>query len=202
MKNFKLYCDYRYELGTTGPYTFNPYQEVNNALTGVIISIGRRASKGDKQVILVSDTREPMAVIYGGHWDMSLSLGVISKDSIQLGEMVDFLISDFWGNKKNVLEFEGITMTSMQPSGETEDVYDSATSLMYFESSVDINIMTEWQKFVPYLWKIKDFEMDFRKMPKTSDFYVTKGLGLEDQKAVSEEMAVVKYPILGYERVM
>ena len=202
LKNLKLLADYRYKGITTGPYTFAPYEEIDKAINGVVISIGRRAKKGDKQVVLLSNFREPMAQVYGGHWDMTLSLGVISKDSIQSGEMSDFLAEDFWGNKKNILEFEGITMTSITPSGETEEVFDSVSNDMYYETNVDINLMTEWQKFVPYLYKIKDLGIDLRGYPKMSDFYVTKNLTLEPITIISDQREVIKYPIVGYERVI
>jgi len=156
-KNYTITADYRYQPTGyfNGPYEFKEYQENHTAVPGVIISIGRRAKKGDQQVVVVSQFREQQAKIYGGHWQMSLDLAVISKDPMQMEQMAEHLVSYFWGQRKNDLEFEGITLNSVEPSGESEEVHIDTTGDMYFESTVAINLQSEWQRFVPYLAIIK-----------------------------------------------
>ena len=161
-------------------YTIDKYQENHTAIPGVVLCIGRRAQAGDKQGVIVSEFQEDQARIYGGHWEMALSVGVISKDPMQMEEMVDQLINWLWGVRKNVLELEGITLTRVEPSGETEESFIDATGDLYYESSVEISVMTEWQKFVPYLFSIRHIISDMIMVPDTRP--------------------VTRYPIMGYER--
>jgi len=179
--NYRVLADYLY-LPTgfnSGPFTFKIYQENHLAIPGVIISIGRRAKKGDQQVIKVSQTREQQAKIYGGHWQMSFDLAVIAKDPIQMAEMADQLVNWLWAVRKNDLEFEGITLNSVEPSGESEEVHIDTTGDLYYESSVSVNVQTEWQYFVPY------------------DVYVM----LKTSNVVPDLRPTYKGPIVGFERL-
>jgi hypothetical protein len=164
------------------PFSFGPYQEVHNAIPGVVICMGRRAVLGDVQVIGVSQLREPQARIYGGHWNMALSLGVISKDTKQMEEMTDQLVNWLWGVRKNVLEFEGITLNRVEPTGETEEAFIESTGDLYYESAVDIDVMSEWQKFVPYPFKLRLFNIALFSMEP-------------------DTRTVIKFPTVGYETV-
>lgn len=181
LKNYRIYADYRYQPSgnVTGPYTFEEYQENHEAIPGVVISIGRRAKKGDKQAVIVSQNREMQAKIYGGHWDMSLDLAVIAKDPMQMEQMTDHIISYLWSKRKNVLEYEGIALNSVEPTGESEEVHVESTGDLYYESSVSISLQSEWQRFVPYnaIYRLRDIIL-------TPDLRPT-----------------LKGPILGYERL-
>jgi hypothetical protein len=152
--NRQLLADYHWQPSDyyNGPYTFVEYQEFHTVIPGVIISIGRRAKKGDQQVVIVSQFREQQAKIYGGHWTMALDVSVIAKDPIQMAQMADHIVSQLWGIRKNILEFQGITLNSVEPTGETEEVHIETTGDLYYESSVAINVQTEWQSFVPYVY--------------------------------------------------
>lgn len=165
-----------------GPYTFKPYHEIHEAIPGVVICMGRRAVLGDLQAINVSRLREPQARIYGGHWNMSLSLGVIAKDSIQMEEMVDQIVNWLWAVRKNQMEYEGVTLTRVEPTGESEETFIESTGDLYFESSVDIDLMSEWQKFSPYPYALRLFNISL--------------FGMEP-----DTRTVIKLPTVGYETV-
>jgi len=204
-KSFQLLANYTYGTGSAwGPFTFEHYQDVHTAIPGVVLSIGRRAKQGDKQVVIVSKFREVNARVFGGHWTMSMNLQVIAKDSIQMEEMTDHLISDFWGTKKNQLEFEGITLNSIEPTGEVEETYVELTGDLYYECSVDISVQTEWQKFVPYRFDIKRVIPSLYFYPRTGDYRII-GDGTDstavDGDLVPDTRFVVKYPLTGFERV-
>jgi hypothetical protein len=144
--------------------------------------MGRRAVLGDLQGINVSKFREPQARIYGGHWNMSLSFGVIAKDSIQMEEMVDQIVNWLWGVRKNQMEYEGITLTRVEPTGESEETFIESTGDLYFESSVDVDLMSEWQKFTPYPYALRLFNITL--------------FGMEP-----DTRTVIKLPTIGYETV-
>ena len=157
---YRMSADYYTEVASEqGPFTFKPYQEIHTAIPGVILCMGRRAVQDDKQLVIVSQNQEPQARIYGGHWDMSLSLAIISKDSIQVEEMTDQLVNWLWCVRKNQMEIEGITLNRVEPTGETEESFIESTGDVYFETSVDISVMTEWQKFDPYIYSIRGFDI-------------------------------------------
>jgi len=180
-KNYSIYAIYMHKDTNymSGPFRFEPYQEIHDAIPGVIISIGRRAMKGDKQIIQVSQIREQQARIYGGHWEMSLELAVIAKDPMQMEQMSDHLVTFLWGNRKNILEWEGITLNSVEPTGESEEVHIDLTGDLYYESSVSVNVQTEWQSFEPYL-----------PLFRIKNIYV-----------LPDGRPVLKAPVVGYERL-
>ena len=180
-RNYRILADYRYQPANynNGPYTFSEYQENHVAIPGVVLSIGRRAKKGDQQVVIVSQFREQQAKIYGGHWEMSLDMSVIAKDPMQMEQMSDHLVSYLWGQRKNDLEFEGITLNRVEPTGETEEVHIDTTGDMYYESSVSINLQSEWQKFIPYLAILK----------------------IKNITLVPDLRPVIKATVVGYERL-
>jgi hypothetical protein len=204
-KNFSLMADYRYQPGYgLGPFTFRPYQEIHDAIPGVVISIGARAKQGDQQVIVVSQNREQQAKVYGGHWDMSMELGVIAKDPIQMGEMTDHLINYLWVKRKNRLEYEGITLNTVEPSGETEETFIDLTGDRYYETSVSVAVMTEWQEFVPYYFKIRQIPANLMEMTPydISNFNISLNNNLLTYSEVTADMRTVRqYGTISYERV-
>ncbi len=179
--NYSIYADYRYQPpgNVTGPYVFTEYQENHEAIPGVVLSIGRRAKKGDKQAVIVSQSNELQAKIYGGHWEISLDLAVIAKDPMQMEQMTDHIISYLWGERKNRLEYEGIALNSVEPTGETEETHVESTGDLYYESGVSINLQSEWQRFVPYnpIYRLRDINM------------------------IADLRPVIKGPIINFERL-
>jgi hypothetical protein len=181
MKNYRITADYRYQPQNyvNGPYTFKEYQENHVAIPGIVLSIGRRAKKGDQQIVVVSQFREQQARIYGGHWEMSLEMAAIAKDPMQMEQMTEHLVSYLWGQRKNDLEFEGITLNRVEPSGESEEIHIDTTGDLYFESTVSINLQSEWQRFAPYLPILK----------------------IKNITIVPDVRPVFKGPVVGYERL-
>lgn len=205
VKNFQLFADYQYQSGfSVGPFQFRPYQEIHDAIPGVVLSIGRRAQKGDRQLVIVSEFRESQARIYGGHWDMSLSVAVIAKDPIQMEEMSDQLVNYLWSQRKNQLEYEGITLNSVVPSGESEEPFIDTTGDLYYESSVDIDVMTEWQEFVPYFFEIKRVmvQPEVLEVNTLKNYYVSKDNKMVLLDPEPDTRRVIKYATSGYERVI
>jgi len=197
---YMLIADYRYSNATdlNGPFTFTDYQENHEVIPGVVVAIGRRAKKGDHQAVVVTQKRESQARIYGGHWAMSLDIAVIAKDPVQMNEMTDQLINWLWATRKNQLEFEGITLNSVEPTGETEEAFIENTGDVYYTSGVTVNVQTEWQAFKPYLYEIKDVITDIRQWPGTKTYDIGENGALT---FVSDDRAVMEYPIVGYERL-
>jgi hypothetical protein len=198
---YQVLADYRWQPTdyVNGPFTIKTYQENHTVLPGVVLAVGRRAQAGDRQAIIVSQFREQQARIYGGHWTMSLELAVIAKDPIQMEEMTDQVVNWLWAIRKNTLEYEGITLNMVEPSGETEETYIEATGDMYYESSVSIGLQSEWQAFVPYLYEIKDIIPDIKINPGSKTYQVSKDYKMS--VLATNTQPVIKYPTRGFERL-
>jgi len=201
-KNYTLKADYRYQPTGyyNGPYTFEPYQENHTAITGIVVSIGRRAKKGDMMAVVVSQNREQQARIYGGHWQMSMEFTVIAKDPIQMEEMADHLITYLWSIRKNSLETEGLTLMSVEPSGETEEMHIDLTGDLYYETAISVAVQTEWQEFVPYLYKINRIIPELDRIPDTKNYIVNKDYSVA-YSLEPDTVPVIKYPLRGYEKL-
>lgn len=204
--NNYLYADYKYlpnPATPRGPFSFRPYQEVHDAISGVVLCMGGRAKEGDQQIIVLSEFREPQARIYGGHWEMSLNLGVIAKDPSQMEEMADQITGYLWGKRKNELEKEGITLSRVEPTGESEESFIDTTGDLYYESSVDVSLMSEWQEFVPYYFEIKHILVGLNEFNANSIVsYTSSGQGsLNVGTPIPDTRKVITHPTIGFERV-
>jgi hypothetical protein len=187
---FRMVASYRYYTDSDlGPFPVSKFREIHNAVPGVVLCMGRRivppnpsldpTATVDRQVVVVSQFHEQQAQIYGGHWEMALSLGVIAKDTPSMEEMTDLIVNYLWGVRKNQLEFEGITLNRVEATGETEEPFVENTGDMYYESSIDISVQTEWQRFIPYLYKLRH-------------------VNVEIEPDMGE---ILKSPVIGYEKV-
>lgn len=203
LRGYTLEADYRYQDPNynNGPHDVGPYQEVHDVIPGVVLCVGRRAKLGDRQIVIVSQFQEPQARIYGGHWQMSLELAVVSKDTIQVEEMTDHLISQLWGIRKGYLEHEGITLNSVEPTGESEESYIDVTGDLYYIHSVSINLQSEWQEFVPFLFEIKRIVPNIQYTPETKDYDVSHDLNITLSEIQADPRPVIKYPTMSYEKL-
>lgn len=202
-KGYQLFANYRWQPLNyiNGPYDFLPYQENHTVVPGVVLSIGRRAQKGDQQAIIVSQFREDQAMIYGGHWTMSFDIAVIAKDPMQMEEMTDHLVHWLWGVRKNVLEFEGLTLNSVEPTGESEESYIETTGDMYYTSAVSVSLQSEWQEFVPYAYAIQDIVLSVEEYPGAKNYDVDHNLKVTIDSLQPDTRPVIVYPMIGYERL-
>lgn len=164
-KGTTLYATYRYQGANRGPFTIDSQYAFNkDAIRGVSLSFGSRMIPGDKQVVVLTDTREVVASVYGGHYNMTMEWKVFSRDPQTTAELADHIVLDIWGNRKEPLRFEGLTITAMDASGESEEAYDDSTQQMYFQTSITMEVMTEWKKFVPYVIKLNRYKFNIRRM--------------------------------------
>lgn len=153
LRNFNpnqvLNGDYRYPAPTIGPIYFQWNQADFKTLPGVVLAFGKRAKKGDKVAVVVYPDRVDAANAYGGKFELTFELEVISQDSIQREEIADFAIMSLWGVKKPLLEFEGIELVDISMGGEVEETYDEAADLMYYNSTLSIQLRADWEIHIP-----------------------------------------------------
>lgn len=197
-----LYASYRWQGPNRGPFNIPGEYSFNaDAIKGVTIAFGSRIEVGDKQVILLFPEREQNAKVYGSHYEMSQDLIVFSRDPMSSAEIADFIVADLWGNKRSALCAEGLTLTAVDASGESEESYDDATGALYFEQSISIQIMTEWKKFVPYLVDLSRFDIHLHRYQELK-VAVDDGHGNTEVVAVTPNGSNLEiiYPRPGYPR--
>jgi hypothetical protein len=199
-----LYANYRWAGTTMGPFTIpKPFHYDNLALPGVVLSFSNQLEVGTKMVVLVYPQREPAAMVRSGHYQMSFEIDVIAKDPIQLPDLTDHLINELWSNRRLLLMDEGLTITDLDPTGESEEVYDNNTGDLYYKNSVNMQIMTEWKKFEPFKTEIMDFDTKLYQYVGQKDYIITNQNQVFELKLQPWSVPfVVEYPKTGYSRYM
>jgi len=194
-----LYGTYRYQGANRGPFVIeHERQGISNAITGVTMAFGSRAIAGDKQVIIVTDERETVASVYGGHYDMSFDVQAYARDPQTAQELTDHVIEDIWANKKEALKFEGLTIEELDASGESEEVYDDGTGAVYFQHSISLEIMTEWKKFKPHLLHLENFNISLHRLPDLISSQLINNRIVDTEISVSGKELEIIYPKVGY----
>jgi hypothetical protein len=199
-KDTTLYATYRYVGDPLGPFTIpDEFHYVNDAIPGVILSFSNQRVVNDKVVVLVYPQREPVASMKSGHYSMNFDIEIFARDPKQLSNLTDHIIEDIWCNRRQLLIDEGITIEEMDPSGEVEDSYDDNTGDLYYKNSINLQIMTEWKKFIPFLTEILDIDSKIYKYISAKDYIVTnQGKILELKLKANDIPFVVSYPRIGY----
>lgn len=200
--NTTLYADYRWIGQTLGPFDIpDNFHYVHDALPGVIFAFGNMREVGQRMVLIVYDKREMAATVYSGHFNMSMDIVTFTRDPQQLADLTDHVINEIWNNRRLRLMDEGLTITEMDPAGESEEPYDVNTGDLYYKNAIRLEIMTEWKKFVPALYEIRDFNTLLYQRLKTVDYDINyQGKLFEIRLNPNQEPFEVKYPTVGYPR--
>lgn len=147
--NDTVEADFRYPEASRGPFRFQWNTSDFTTLPGVVMAFGKRAKKGDKVAIRISPDRGETAMAYGGRFEVSFDLDVLSLDTIQTEEIADLVVMYLWAEKKALLEFEGIEIVDISIGGESEDVYDETSDLNYYQASLSIQFRSDWEMHIP-----------------------------------------------------
>lgn len=198
-----LYADYRWAGDRMGPFDLpKHFHYINTALPGVILSFSNQFTVGDKMVVLIYPQREPAAQVFSGHYNMTFEIDVFTRDPQTLADLTDHLINDVWNNRRLKLMDEGLTITEMEPGGESEDVYDTNTNDLYYKNSVTLQIMSEWKKFVPYLYALEDYSYDLHTVTsQEKEYTITNQNQMYERRLIPfSKPFEVKYPTQAYPR--
>lgn len=142
-------ADYRYAGEPVGPHDYFWNTANHTALPGVILAFGKRAAEGDVVAVVVQKDRGPAAEVYGGKHEFSFDLDVIAQDPAQAEEIADLVMMFLWGEKKPVLEFEGIEILDVSLGGEGEETYDETADLFMYTASISVQCRADWEIHVP-----------------------------------------------------
>lgn len=142
-------ASYRYAVPSIGPIDWYWNTADFKTLPGVVMAFGKRAKEGDKVAIVVHPERSPVANAYGGRFDVSLDLDVITTDPNQMEEIADLAVLYLWGDKRSALSFDGIEVVDVSMGGEAEDTYDEQAELFYYTASLSVQLQAEWEIHIP-----------------------------------------------------
>jgi len=144
-----LTADYYWADQSIGPLPFMWNTADFKTLPGVVLAFGKRARVGDKVAIRVYPDRTDTANAYGGKFEVSFDLDIISTDPTQTEEIADLAVMYLWGQKKADLELEGIEIVDISIGGEAEDTYDEQADLWFYNASISIQLRADWEIHVP-----------------------------------------------------
>jgi len=199
---YSLFADYRYVGATMGPFDIPDALHYDaTSIPGIVLCFNKQIQVGDKLVVVVHPERQLSARIYMGHYRMSHDIDIFSRHPEESAEMLDHVMHEIWGNRRLLLIDEGLTIEEMDQTGETEEVYDQNTGDFYYKQSMNMQLMTEWKKFVPVLWDVRDFNFNLYTGDKTSKYVVTPDNRVfELQISPLDRSFEVKFPKTGYPR--
>lgn len=145
----RITADYRYAVPSVGPFPFRWNTANFTALPGVVLAFGKRARTGDKVAVVIYEDRVDSANAYGGKFELSFDFDVIARDTIQMEEIADLVVMYLWGEKKPLLEFEGIEIMDISMGGESEEPADETGDLYYYNASMAIQLRADWELHIP-----------------------------------------------------
>ena len=191
-----LYADYRWVGAEMGPFTIpEDFEYDNQALIGVTLAFGNERVVGDKVVLIVYPERQTAAQVFSGHFNMNFEIEVFTRDPMQLSDLTDQILSEVWNNRRLPLIDEGLTILEMDPTGEVEEPYDNNTGDLYYKNSINLQMMTEWKKFVPYLTEILDINVTLHESIKEHEVLITnQNKMLELRLVPNSQPFEIKYP--------
>ena len=170
-----LSADYRYPSASLGPFKIKPNFANRTAIEGCILAFGRRCKKGDRMAVVVSPYREPVALEYGGRWELSLDFDIIARDVYAQQEISDSTVMYLWAVARSYLAREGINVTDVSLGGESEEAYDQTGDDYYYMSNFSMSVETDWAVYVPLTARIR------RVIPEAlTEDQIAKGMTDED----------------------
>ena len=147
--NVDVFVDYRYFGGTTDPIKINWNMANNTAIPGVVMAFGRRIEAGDKQALIITDSRVETAEEYGGHTEIQLDFDVIARDQDQMEEISDLVFMNLWAQRRLAMADDGLVMTDFNLGGEVEESYDDTEETFYYNTTFSMTIRADWAIHVP-----------------------------------------------------
>jgi hypothetical protein len=142
-------ADYRYAVQSVGPIDYQWNRADFETLPGVVMAFGKRGKVGDKVAVVVYGDRVETAKAYGGRFDISFELDILTRDTIQTEEIADLVYMYLWVQKRDLLSFEGIEITDVTIGGEAEEVADETGDEYTYSASMSIQIQSDWESHVP-----------------------------------------------------
>lgn len=144
-----LNADYRYSVESVGPFTYGWNRCDATALPGVVLAFGKRSSIGDKVAVVVYEDRVDVAEAYGGKFQLSFELDVITRDTNQSEEIADLVIMYLWAQKRAALSAEGFEIDEVNMGGEAEEIFDETGDDYFYTANLTVQVQADWEMHIP-----------------------------------------------------
>lgn len=144
-----LSVDYYYAGTSTGPFPVPENGANNQAIPGVVLVFGRRASDSDVMAVRVTSRREGSTREYGGRFEMSVDLDLMARDVHAQGEINDRTLMYLQAQLRDRLSYDGIEIDQVNGGGEAEEQYDENGDDYFYTSSISLTLYTDWSIHVP-----------------------------------------------------
>ena len=124
---------------------------INLAVAAGHIHAGEMATDAQVGQVFGVDADELKAkfTAFKGKFEVSFDMDVIARDPGQMEEIADLVIMYLWGQKKPMLENEGIEILDISMGGEAEDTYDETADLFYYTASLSVQLRADWETHLP-----------------------------------------------------
>jgi hypothetical protein len=138
-----------------GPFSVTPDCAFRTLIPGVVIAIGRWIEDGDEQVVVVSPEPEIVGREFGGRWDISVDIDLVTRDVHSQADIADRTVVWLWSTLRPKLANMGLEMSDVSLGGEGEEVYDENGDDYFYTASMSLSLQADWFIHFPVLVPIR-----------------------------------------------
>jgi hypothetical protein len=144
-RGLSLRAQYTYkEPNPVGPISVWPDQVYREIIPGCLIAIGRWIEDGDEQIIVVEENRKATYHEYGGRWDISVDIDLVTRDVHSQADIADRTVVWLWSELRHKLSNLGLEVSDVSLGGEGEEVYDDNADDYFYTASMSLSIQADW----------------------------------------------------------
>ena len=125
-RGLSLRAQYTYkEADAPDPYSISRPSVPRNH-TCCLIAIGRWIEDGDEQIIVVEEAQQATYHEYGGRWDISVDIDLVTRDVHSQADIADRTVVWLWSALRPKLANLGLEVSDVSLGGEGEGYDDNA----------------------------------------------------------------------------
>lgn len=144
-RGLSLRSQYTYkEPDVIGPIVIYPDQVYREIIQGCLIAVGRWVEDGDEQIIVIEEDRQATYHEYGGRWDISVDIDLVTRDVHSQADIADRTVVWLWSTLRPKLSVMGLEVSDVSLGGEGEEVYDDNADDYFYTASMSLSIQADW----------------------------------------------------------
>ena len=137
-----------------------PDQVYREIIPGCLIAIGRWIEDGDEQIIIVEEERQATYHEYGGRWDISVDIDLVTRDVHSQADIADRTVVWLWSALRPKLANLGLEVTDVSLGGEGEEVYDDNADDYFYTASMSLSIQADWFVHFPLVIPLLRYSLE------------------------------------------
>lgn len=160
-RGLSLRAQYTYkEADAPDPYTVYPDQVYREIIPGCLIAIGRWIEDGDEQIIVVEEAQQATYHEYGGRWDISVDIDLVTRDVHSQADIADRTVVWLWSSLRPKLANLGLEVSDVSLGGEGEEVYDDNADDYFYTASMSLSIQADWFVHFPLVIPLLRYNLE------------------------------------------